>query len=60
MNITFEKKNDSRQALSRADVLLSMKHGMTRLDNVWGVGGGLRPVHSLTRSMSLLLQVCSA
>jgi len=46
----------AKQALSRADVLLSMKHGMTRLDNVWGVGGGLRPVHSLTRSMSLLLQ----
>lgn len=46
-----------RQALARADVLLSMKHGMTRLDNVWGVGGGLRPVTSLVRSMGLLLQV---
>lgn len=45
-----------RQALARADVLLSMKHGMTRLDNVWGVGGGLRPVTSLVRSMGLLLQ----
>lgn len=33
-----------------------MKHGMTRLDNVWGVGGGLRPVTSLVRSMGLLLQ----
>lgn len=33
-----------------------MKHGMTRLDNVWGVGGGLRPVASLVRSMGLLLQ----
>ena len=33
-----------------------MKHGMTRLDNVWGVGGGLRPVKSLVRSMGLLLQ----
>jgi len=46
----------AKQALARADVLLSMKHGMTRLDNVWGVGGGLRPVHSLVRSMGLLLQ----
>ena len=46
----------NRQALARADVLLSMKHGMTRLDNVWGVGGGLRPVTSLVRSMGLLLQ----
>ena len=51
---------DCRQALARADVLLSMKHGMTRLDNVWGVGGGLRPVHSLVRSMGLLLQVRDA
>lgn len=33
-----------------------MKHGMTRLDNVWGVGGGLRPVTSLVRWMGLLLQ----
>ena len=46
-----------RQALARADVLLTMKHGMTRLDNVWGVGGGLRPVTSLVNSMGLLLRV---
>jgi programmed cell death protein 4 len=46
----------AKQALARADVLLTMKHGMTRLDNVWGVGGGLRPVTSLVRSMGLLLQ----
>ncbi|EFX76396.1 hypothetical protein DAPPUDRAFT_306119 [Daphnia pulex] len=46
----------AKLALARADVLLSMKHGMTRLDNVWGVGGGLRPVASLVRSMGLLLQ----
>jgi programmed cell death protein 4 len=45
-----------RQALSRADTLLSMKHGLVRLDNVWGVGGGLRPVKYLTRQMTLLLQ----
>ncbi|XP_063231574.1 programmed cell death protein 4 [Bacillus rossius redtenbacheri] len=46
----------ARQALLRADTLLSMKHGMVRLDNVWGVGGGLRPVKSLVRQMNLLLQ----
>ncbi|PNF31523.1 Programmed cell death protein 4 [Cryptotermes secundus] len=46
----------ARQALSRADTLLSMKHGLVRLDNVWGVGGGLRPVKYLTRQMTLLLQ----
>ncbi|XP_049857865.1 programmed cell death protein 4 [Schistocerca gregaria] len=46
----------ARKALSRADTLLSIKHGMVRLDNVWGVGGGLRPVKYLTRQMTLLLQ----
>ena len=45
-----------RQALARAETLLSMKHGLVRLDNVWGVGGGLRPVKYLTRQMTLLLQ----
>jgi hypothetical protein len=24
-----------------------MKHGMVRLDNVWGVGGGIKPVKYL-------------
>lgn len=33
-----------------------MKHGLVRLDNVWGLGGGLRPVKYLTRQMTLLLQ----
>lgn len=46
----------ARQALARADTLLSMKHGLVRLDNVWGVSGGLRPVKYLTRQMTLLLQ----
>lgn len=44
------------QAMQRADTLLSMKHGLVRLDNVWGVGGGLRPVKSLIRQMGLLLR----
>ena len=30
------------KALCRADTLLSMKHGLGRLDNVWGWGGGIR------------------
>lgn len=33
-----------RAAIKRAQLLLSIKHGMARLDNVWGVGGGQRPV----------------
>lgn len=48
--------NQASEALSRADTLLSMKHGLVRLDNVWGLGGGLRPVKYLTRQMTLLLQ----
>lgn len=46
----------AREALCRADTLLSMKHGLVRLDNVWGLGGGLRPVKYITRQMTLLIQ----
>lgn len=46
----------AKVALNRAETLLTMKHGLVRLDNVWGVGGGLRPVKYLTRQMNLLLQ----
>ncbi|KAF7286775.1 programmed cell death 4 [Rhynchophorus ferrugineus] len=55
---TKEKSDDTifQEALIRADTLLSMKHGLVRLDNVWGVGGPLRPVQALTRQMSLLLK----
>lgn len=56
---TLKEKADTdnaKQALSRAETLLSMKHGLVRLDNVWGVGGGLRPVKYLIRQMNLLLQ----
>lgn len=45
-----------RSALSRAESLLSMKYGLVRLDNVWGVGGGLRPVKYLISQMNLLLK----
>uniref|UniRef100_T1IIT8 Programmed cell death protein 4 n=1 Tax=Strigamia maritima TaxID=126957 RepID=T1IIT8_STRMM len=46
----------ARAALNRADVLLNMKHGLVRLDNVWGVGGGTRPVKYLIKKMVLLLK----
>ncbi|KAM8842991.1 programmed cell death protein 4a isoform 1-T1 [Synchiropus picturatus] len=46
----------ARVALDRAAVLLSMKRAMVRLDNVWGVGGGLRPVKHLVKEMNLLLK----
>ena len=42
-------------------MLLSMKHGLVRLDNVWGVGGGIRPVKYLVKKIVLLLKeyLCS-
>lgn len=52
---------EAKKALCRADTLLSMKHGLVRLDNVWGVGGGIRPVKYLVNRMIMLLQeyLCS-
>ncbi|XP_049427597.1 programmed cell death protein 4a isoform X2 [Epinephelus fuscoguttatus] len=46
----------ARVALDRAEVLLTMKREMVRLDNVWGVGGGQRPVKHLVKEMNLLLK----
>ncbi len=50
-------------ALERANMLINMKHGMARLDNVWGVGGGQRPVmfliskvHTYTHTYMILTQ----
>uniref|UniRef100_A0A1B0D8Z0 MI domain-containing protein n=1 Tax=Phlebotomus papatasi TaxID=29031 RepID=A0A1B0D8Z0_PHLPP len=43
-------------ALKRADTLLNMKKGWAHLDNVWGMGGPLRPVKIITKQMTLLLQ----
>ena len=40
-----------RDALKRAKMLLSMKHGLARLDNVWGIGGGQRPVMYLVNKV---------
>ena len=41
-----------RKALTEANVLLRMKHGMVRLDSVWGVAGGRRPVKLLVKKVS--------
>ncbi|KOB69365.1 Programmed cell death 4a, partial [Operophtera brumata] len=43
-------------SIHRAETLLSMKQGLVRLDNIWGVGGGIRPVKSLIRQIQLLLK----
>ncbi|XP_060692700.1 programmed cell death protein 4-like isoform X1 [Hemiscyllium ocellatum] len=55
---SYKGKVDCEQArvsLDKATVLLSMNRGV-RLDNVWGVGGGLRPVKQLVKEMTLLLK----
>ncbi|XP_061439747.1 programmed cell death protein 4-like isoform X2 [Rhineura floridana] len=46
----------ARTALDRAAVLLRIKRDVNRLDNVWGVGGGQRPVKHLIKEMNLLLR----
>ncbi|XP_077157518.1 programmed cell death protein 4-like [Paroedura picta] len=46
----------ARAALDRAAVLLRIKQDVNRLDNVWGVGGGQRPVKHLIKEMNLLLR----
>lgn len=43
-------------ALDKAELLLSRKHGIVRLDNIWGIGGGIRPVKYLIKQMVLLLK----
>lgn len=55
------KEPEAKKALCRADTLLGMKHGLVRLDNVWGVGGGIRPVKYLVKKIILLLKeyLCS-
>ncbi|NXP53066.1 PDCD4 protein, partial [Heliornis fulica] len=45
-----------RAALDRAAVLLRIKRDVNRLDNVWGVGGGQRPVKHLVKEMNMLLR----
>lgn len=45
----------SARCLNRAQSLLSMRHGLVRLDAVWGIGGGTRPVKHLVKKMNLLL-----
>jgi programmed cell death protein 4 len=50
------ESDDGAMCLNRAQSLLSMRHGLVRLDAVWGVGGGTRPVKHLVKKMTLLLQ----
>lgn len=54
--ITMLHPRAYREALTRAETLLSSQLGLYRLDNIWGIGGGLRPVKTLSRQMNLLLE----
>jgi len=49
--VEFVDTGFDRTALEKAEVLLSMNHGMAHLDNIWGVGGGNRPVKYLTNKV---------
>ena len=46
---------DCRKALDKSEVLMNMNHGIVRLDNVWGVGGGIRPVKILIKKVGVSL-----
>ncbi|KAM6972187.1 programmed cell death protein 4b isoform 2-T2 [Aplochiton taeniatus] len=46
----------ARAALDRAAVLLKMSKVGLRIDNLWGTGGGQRPVTQLIKEMNLLLK----
>ncbi|XP_068129640.1 programmed cell death protein 4-like [Hyperolius riggenbachi] len=50
------ESDHARASLDRASLLLRIKRDINRLDNVWGVGGGQRPVKHLIKEMNLLLQ----
>jgi programmed cell death protein 4 len=56
VNVADVQEPQALSALKRAQLLLNIKHGMARLDNVWGVGGGQRPVMFLISKMNLLLK----
>jgi len=44
--------------VEKAGVLLSMDQGMSHLDNIWGCGGGNRPVVSLTNKARMTIVCC--
>ncbi|XP_039499901.1 programmed cell death protein 4 [Drosophila santomea] len=51
----LELGEHAEQALRRADSLI-YKQVWAHLDNVWGMGGPLRPVKTITKQMELLLK----
>lgn len=47
---------ESKITLDTAHRLLQMKHGIVRLDSIWGYGGGIRPVKLLVKEIVLLVK----
>jgi len=47
---------EGRISLERAQRLLQMKHGIVRLDSIWGYGGGIRPVKLLVKEIVLMIK----
>ncbi|RDD42363.1 Programmed cell death protein 4 [Trichoplax sp. H2] len=45
-----------RFALKKAEILLKVKHGISRLDNIWGVGGARQSVEHLREKIILLIK----
>ena len=45
-----------KSCVEHASALLNMKGGLVKLDTVWGVTGGMRPVKYLVRQIQLLLK----
>lgn len=45
----------AKSCIDHAAVLLEMEHGMVKLDTVWGIAGGMRPVNALVSRIQLLL-----
>lgn len=45
-----------REAVAHANTLLNLKHGLVKLDSVWGVSGGMRPVKYLIRQIHSMLR----
>ena len=56
MSVILVLQQFFRFQFQRASTLFSMKHGLVRLDNVWGVGGGVRPVKYLVKKIIMLLK----
>ena len=45
-----------RTAIEQADQLLSTRHGLINVDQIWGITGGIRPVKYLVKQMHLILE----